>query len=229
MDITKSLATERREPVDAVKSAHSAQGDSLLDGTANRFKVAFKENFDRLMAAKSGNPPPKSGMVAPARAEGDIELESRSLEGGIKLLLGGKEPSEEAVMAFARAQGFDAEALGVLVQSRMAMAQNDKWSPDRSSLSILKLDTINLQDVLPKLSTLESRIASVPAPTNLLASNMASSMTSEAATLQNQVSEVRVDLTEKSSVETRTATPERAEPEAWRKHDQHMEMSRRLT
>ena len=229
MDITKSLATERREPVDAVKSAHSAQGDSLLDGTANRFKVAFKENFDRLMAAKSGNPPPKSGMVAPVRAEGDIELESRSLEGGIKLLLGGKEPSEEAVMAFARAQGFDAEALGVLVQSRMAMAQNDKWSPDRSSLSILKLDTINLQDVLPKLSTLESRIASVPAPTNLLASNMASSMTSEAATLQNQVSEVRVDLTEKSSVETRTATPERAEPEAWRKHDQHMEMSRRLT
>lgn len=225
MDSIKRIAAEPREAVETAKTGLSALNNSFLDGRANRFKVAFKENFDQLMAAKSGNPPPKSGIVEPARAEGDIQLESRALEGGIELLLGGEQPSEEAVMAFAKTQGFDAEALGVLVQNRMALAQNDKWTPDRSALSTLKLDSINLQDALPKLSSLEPRMVPVLAPTNPLASSVGS----EATMTHNQVSEVRADLTEKSSVETRTAPTERTEADAWRKHDQHMEMSRRLT
>jgi hypothetical protein len=225
MDSIKSLAAQPKQLAEPVKTERSAPDNILLDGMANRFNVAFKENFDRMMAAKSGNQPPKSGMVEPARAEGSVELEPRSLEGGTKLLLGGAEPSEEVVMAFARAQGFDAEALGVLVQNRLAQTQNDRGSADRSALSIVKLESINLQDVLPKLSSLEPRMVPVSAPANQLANSIGG----EATTAHNQVSEVRVDLTEKSSVETRTTTAERAEPDALRKHDQHMEMSRRLT
>jgi hypothetical protein len=225
MDSIKSVVAELRGRTEPAKTGLSAPGNILLDAPAKRFNVALKENFDKMMAAKSGNPPPKSGMVEPARAEHSVALETRSLEGGTKLLLGGTEPSEDMVMAFARTQGFDAEAQGVLAQSRLAQVQNESRSADRSALSVVKLDSINLQGALPKLSSLELRMTPVSAPTTL----PASSVVSEAPAAHSQATDVRVDLTEKSSVETRTAPAERAEPETWRKHDQHMEMSRRLT
>ena len=76
MDITKSLATERREPVDAVKSAHSAQGDSLLDGTANRFKVAFKEKSSRRSSLNQSRSTSDESMGLNANKSYDYDAES---------------------------------------------------------------------------------------------------------------------------------------------------------
>ena len=230
MDSIKSIIAELTGPAEPAKSGLALPDNQMQDASADKFNVAFKDSFDRMMAARSGNPSPESGMVQPARAEDIADLEIRSLEGGTRLLLGGKEPSEEVVMAFARAQGFDTEAMATLVQNRLAQAQNDKWSPGRSILPTVKLDSINLQDALPKLSALEIRMTPVSAPlTAAPTSATVSTLAAEATTAQNPVAELRADLTEKSSVEIRTAPAERTDTDAWRKHDQHMEMSRRLT
>jgi uncharacterized membrane-anchored protein YhcB (DUF1043 family) len=231
MDSIKSIIAELTGPAEPAKSGLALPDNQMQDASADKFNVAFKDSFDRMMAARSGNPSPESGMVQPARAEDIADLEIRTLEGGTRLLLGGKEPSEEVVMAFARAQGFDTEAMATLVQNRLAQAQNDKWSPGRSILPTVKLDSINLQDALPKLSALEIRMTPVSAPPATAAPTSAavSTLAAEATTAQNPVAELRADLTEKSSVEIRTAPAERTDTDAWRKHDQHMEMSRRLT
>jgi len=235
MDSIKSIIAELREPAEPVKSGLALPDNQMQDASDDKFNVAFKDSFDSVVAARSGNLPPKSGMVRPAIAEDNAGIESRTLEGGTRLLLGGKEPSEEVVMAFARAQGFDTEAMATLVQSRLAQAQNDKWSPGRSILPTVKLDSINLQDALPKLSALEIRMTPVSAPpiaaptTAAPTSAVLSTQAAEATTAQNPAAELRADLTEKSSVEIRTAPAERTDTDAWRKHDQHLEMSRRLT
>jgi flagellar hook-length control protein FliK len=83
-----------------------------------QFAAVFGNAAATLKVAKSGNELPQSGDRKPAQnevSERDQALFfSRTLKGGTALIIGGDEPTDEGLIAFARAQGMDPQALGLL-------------------------------------------------------------------------------------------------------------------
>ena len=239
MDNIKSLAPERGMPSEVDRSRVSAAANAEINGRETKFGDALKDSFDKMAAAKTGNGMPQSGMINSANggvngAE-NAELQSRTLPGGLKLLLGGKEPSEESVMAFAKTQGLESGALTMLASghgssgqggfSQSSITQGTKLTTNRPQPAIVKLEAINLEDFSPEIAAIEARLNLPSAQASMLASSIAL----EGTTAHSQVAEVRIDLTEKSSVETKTSGDNGSESAAWRKHDQNQEMSQRLT
>jgi flagellar hook-length control protein FliK len=228
MDNIKSLAAERRLPAEVDRAEAPAAAKDDNGSRAQKFSTAFKENLDRIAMANSGKAMPQSGIDSPVQAPDNSELKSRTLEGGLKLLLGGKEPTEESVMAFAKSQGLEAGALAMLAQGQMNQGQNSKLPSNRMQLSIVKLEAIHLESFAPEIARTGVEGAG---RLNPLAAPQINVGPVDGTTPHSQVGEVRVDLTEKSSVETKSggnSGTNGADQEAWRKHDQQQDMSRRL-
>ena len=242
MDNIKSLAPERGMPSEVDRSRVSAAANAEINGRETKFGDALKDSFDKMAAAKTGNGMPQSGMINSANGVNsgvngaeNAELQSRTLPGGLKLLLGGKEPAEESVMAFAKTQGLESGALTMLASghgssgqggfSQSSNTQGTKLTTNRPQPAIVKLEAINLEGFSPEIAAVEARLNLPSAQASMLASSIAL----EGTTAHSQVAEVRIDLTEKSSVETKTSGDNGSESAAWRKHDQNQEMSQRLT
>ena len=92
---------------------HSA---STPAGNSEPFAALMGDAAAKLKAAKSGNsmplaqPPSQQGSDTSSQAS----LHSRTLKGGTALIIGGAEPTDEGLIAFAQAQGMDPTALGLL-------------------------------------------------------------------------------------------------------------------
>ncbi len=85
--------------------------------TPNAFSAVFGHAAATLKAAKSGNdlPPSPADKKPGAQASSpDSSLVSRTLRGGTSLIVGGDEPTDEGLIAFARAQGMDPDMLGLM-------------------------------------------------------------------------------------------------------------------
>jgi flagellar hook-length control protein FliK len=109
--------------------------------------------------------------------------------------------------------------------SQSSNTQGTKLTTNRPQPAIVKLEAINLEGFSPEIAAIEARLNLPSAQASMLASSIAL----EGTTAHSQVAEVRIDLTEKSSVETKTSGDNGSESAAWRKHDQNQEMSQRLT
>lgn len=106
LDIGRAQNTDKAGPAGLSQDAateKSGQFSALLGNAVGKFK-----------AAESGNKAPLSAQQSVAA---DIKcselLSTRVLQGGTALIVAGPEPTDAGLLAFARAQGIDPEALGL--------------------------------------------------------------------------------------------------------------------
>ena len=93
------------------------------------FSAVLKEQIDVTMSAEGGKPLPEGGQ---------IRLESRQLLGGTRIKVSGEEPSVKGLEEFARSQGIDPQALGLLKELEA--------SPEQMSALVAEKQSAN-QDV----------------------------------------------------------------------------------
>ena len=95
----------------------SEKVQNIADDSPNGFSAVFGHAAATLKAAESGNalPPSLDDKTPAGQSTGpDTVLVSRTLKGGISLIVGGDEPTDEGLVAFARSQGMDPEMLGLM-------------------------------------------------------------------------------------------------------------------
>jgi flagellar hook-length control protein FliK len=100
-------------------AAPSGLGKGSAGKNPEQFSTLLGDAAAGLKAAKSGNSMPLTGQ--PQVPAGDIDpatlLSSRTLKGGTALMIGGAEPTDAGLIAFARAQGMDPKLLGLLTEN----------------------------------------------------------------------------------------------------------------
>jgi flagellar hook-length control protein FliK len=96
----------------------------------DKFSALLGDAAASLKAAKSGRELPLSGQPHQQAREGEslALLSSRILKGGTELIVGGDEPTDAGLIAFARAQGMDPKALGLLTASPLQVPSNELQS-----------------------------------------------------------------------------------------------------
>ena len=101
----------------------SASGETANE-VATDFAAILQDSLGKKVASQSGKPLPQSvelnPSLEPALKEADAELisnplESRSLQSGLRVMVGGQSPSSAGVDAFAKSQGIDPHALTALM------------------------------------------------------------------------------------------------------------------
>lgn len=107
--------TPKSDKAGSVDQSNEASRENL-----GQFAQVFGDAAANLKAAKSGKDLPLS-VDSPDIAATDASIASaeslffsRTLKGGTELIVGGAEPSDEGLIAFARSQGMDPQALGLL-------------------------------------------------------------------------------------------------------------------
>ena len=107
--------TPKSDKAGSVDQSNEASRENL-----GQFAQVFGDAAANLKAAKSGKDLPLS-VDSPDIAATDASIASaeslffsRTLNGGTELIVGGAEPSDEGLIAFARSQGMDPQALGLL-------------------------------------------------------------------------------------------------------------------
>ena len=107
--------TPKSDKAGSVDQSNEASRENL-----GQFAQVFGDAAANLKAAKSGKDLPLSAD-SPDIAATDASIASaeslffsRTLNGGTELIVGGAEPSDEGLIAFARSQGMDPQALGLL-------------------------------------------------------------------------------------------------------------------
>jgi flagellar hook-length control protein FliK len=101
----------------------SASGETANE-VATDFAAILQDSLGKKVASQSGKPLPQSvesnPSLEPALKEADAELisnplESRSLQSGLRVMVGGQSPSSAGIDAFAKSQGIDPHALTALM------------------------------------------------------------------------------------------------------------------
>jgi flagellar hook-length control protein FliK len=105
----------------APKSALTGPAEPSQDIAAEKpgpFSALLGDAAARIKAAKSGNQMPLSAQQKSAsiQFQSPEQMSTRTLQGGTALIVGGAEPTDAGLLAFARAQGMDPEALGLVSQ-----------------------------------------------------------------------------------------------------------------
>ena len=129
---SKNIILDLGRPATSDAAGLSEARQEVAGQRPGHFAHVFDNAAATLKAAKSGNDlppidaadvPAKTGVEAGAEAESEAMaltsealLFSRTLKGGTALIIGGDEPTDEGLVAFARAQGMDPGALGLLAE-----------------------------------------------------------------------------------------------------------------
>ena len=129
---SKNIILDLGRPATSDAAGLSEARQEVAGQHPGHFAHVFDNAAATLKAAKSGNDLPpidaadvaaKTGVEAGAEAESEAMaltsealLFSRTLKGGTALIIGGDEPTDEGLVAFARAQGMDPGALGLLAE-----------------------------------------------------------------------------------------------------------------
>jgi len=129
---SKNIILDLGRPATSDAAGLSEARQEVAGQRPGHFAHVFDNAAATLKAAKSGNDLPpidaadvaaKTGVEAGAEAESEAMaltsealLFSRTLKGGTALIIGGDEPTDEGLVAFARAQGMDPGALGLLAE-----------------------------------------------------------------------------------------------------------------
>ena len=109
---------------------------------SQKFDKLFKQNFNKVTTPESGIRESEYGDILPNSSAPLITLESKSLRGGMLLLVGGDEPTNDVIEEFAHSQGVDAELIAQLMK-------------DPSSASERNPSALNLAQQVSSLSNKE--------------------------------------------------------------------------
>ena len=110
----------------AAPATPAGPGNDATGKNPEQFSALLGDAAASLKAAKSGNSMPLSEQPQKQGAEFDSAavLSSRTLKGGMALIVGGSEPTDAGLIAFARAQGMDPKSLGLLTSTTGQVANS---------------------------------------------------------------------------------------------------------
>jgi len=134
-DLNSIILTKAKSPAATVNAdsasdpgAPAPAADGIMTNAKTDFAAILKSSLANNAAEKSGNAlphvPPETSESDPASepdSSVDMDLskhllESRSLQSGLQVIVGGKAPSDAGVDAFAKSQGIDPRALALLTE-----------------------------------------------------------------------------------------------------------------
>tara|TARA_B110000211_G_scaffold198009_1_gene227724 strand:- start:713 stop:2470 length:1758 start_codon:yes stop_codon:yes gene_type:complete len=129
LDIAKAPTSGPTGP--AVQGQENIKADPAAK--SDPFSALMDEAAARLKAAKSGNamPPSQPPKLQASETSPQALLQSRTLKGGTALIIGGAEPTDEGLIAFAQSQGMDPTALGLLagnLRGKIGVGENTSLS-----------------------------------------------------------------------------------------------------
>ena len=110
----------------AAPATPAGPGNDATGKNPEQFSALLGDAAASLKAAKGGNSMPLSEQPQKQDAEFDSAavLSSRTLKGGMALIVGGSEPTDAGLIAFARAQGMDPKSLGLLTSTTGQVANS---------------------------------------------------------------------------------------------------------
>ena len=110
----------------AAPATPAGPGNDATGKNPEQFSALLGDAAASLKAAKGGNSMPLSEQPQKQGAEFDSAavLSSRTLKGGMALIVGGSEPTDAGLIAFARAQGMDPKSLGLLTSTTGQVANS---------------------------------------------------------------------------------------------------------
>tara|TARA_B110000116_G_scaffold38511_1_gene30623 strand:- start:281 stop:1678 length:1398 start_codon:yes stop_codon:yes gene_type:complete len=95
---------------------------------SEEFNELFKQSVNKVVTPESGIKKPEHGESLPNSSSPMIILESKVLRGGMLLLVGGDEPTNDVIEEFAQSQGVEAELLALLMTDPLSAGQTKSAS-----------------------------------------------------------------------------------------------------
>ena len=114
-----------------------AQRD-LGGGQREAFREIFEQSIAKTASLQSGNNNPEYGENLPENTSALFTMESKKLPGGMLLLVGGDEPTNEVLEEFAQSQGIEAELLALLMKSQPSDPFRRESAIDLAKVDILQ-------------------------------------------------------------------------------------------
>lgn len=142
-------------------------GSERIDGEAKELEGTFaailKASVADKTAAQSGNSLPFSGNSLPDQIDtGELEnvlLEKRALKSGLKVLVAGSEPSNQAISEFAIHQGIDPKALKSLLEKdlpQQLVSHGDATIASADDDTVANIQGLSSANALTDLEDLKS-------------------------------------------------------------------------
>jgi len=128
-----SSATHESEQIEAQRD--------LGVGQSEAFREIFEQSIAKTASLESGKNNPEYGEILPENTPALVTMESKKLPGGMVLLVGGDEPSNEVIEEFAQSQGIEAELLVLLMKSQ----PSDPYRTE-SALVLAKEDSLRASE-----------------------------------------------------------------------------------
>ena len=162
VDLTNLLNAMKTTP-----GPSKTEGSERIDGVAKELEGTFaailKASAAGKTAARSGNSLPFSGNSLPDQADtGDLEsvlLEKRALKSGLKVLVAGSEPSNQAITEFAVHQGIDPKALQSLLEKdlpQQPVTGRDITTPSADKATSAEIQALSLANGLADSEDLDN-------------------------------------------------------------------------
>ena len=115
VDLTR-LTVSKGLPATAHNSKTTGHHKGSETVQSQEFNKLFKQGINKVATPESGIRKPEYGETLPNNSAPLITLESKSLRGGMLLLVGGDEPTNDVIEEFAQSQGVDAELIALLMK-----------------------------------------------------------------------------------------------------------------
>ena len=136
---------------------------------SKEFNELFKQSVNKVATPESGIKKPEHGEILPNNSFPMITLESKVLRGGMLLLVGGDEPTNDVIEEFAQSQGVEAELLALLMKDPSSVSQTRPTSINSAQqVSLLSNEASLSKEKIPRAMNLLSGSVKETAKQNTL-------------------------------------------------------------
>ena len=136
---------------------------------SKEFNELFKQSVNKVATPESGIKKPEHGEILPNNSFPMITLESKVLRGGMLLLVGGDEPTNDVIEEFAQSQGVEAELLALLMKDPSSVSQTRPTSINSAQqVSLLSNEASLSKEKIPRAMNLLSGTVKETAKQNTL-------------------------------------------------------------
>ena len=180
---------------------------------SKEFNELFKQSVNKVATPESGIKKPEHGEILPNNSFPMITLESKVLRGGMLLLVGGDEPTNDVIEEFAQSQGVEAELLALLMKDPSSVSQTRPTSINSAQqVSLLSNEASLSKEKIPRAMDLLSGSVKETAKQNTLHTAIPSkfiaseslpskSMATQSQTVQNSILPLNLESTRLGGVD----------------------------
>ena len=180
---------------------------------SKEFNELFKQSVNKVAMPESGIKKPEHGEILPNNSFPMITLESKVLRGGMLLLVGGDEPTNDVIEEFAQSQGVEAELLALLMKDPSSVSQTRPTSINSAQqVSLLSNEALLSKEKIPRAMDLLSGTVKETAKQNTLHTAIPSkfiaseslpskSMATQSQTVQNSILPLNLESTRLGGVD----------------------------